>query len=125
LSIVSFLGREDIRDQVIPVEKLTRAKDVWNIKNRGLHAISQSQGGRGRHRRGRGSRRGWVSLLDLSPLRGWGRGQGKTMSRRHTEMMVVRKQEAMKEAVQITINLSQITQITLASSFRERERGGL
>ena len=46
-SVFSFLGREDIRNQVIPIEEPMSAKDVEDIKNRRLHAISQSQGGRG------------------------------------------------------------------------------
>ena len=91
-SVFSFLGREDVHNQVIPIEEPTRAKDVENVKNRVLVPISWSHGGRGQHRWGRGSRRGRGSLL--SPLRGQGRGQGKTTRRRHTEMMVVRKQEA-------------------------------
>jgi hypothetical protein len=46
-SIFSFLGREDVRDQVIPVEEPTRAKDVENVKDRWLHTISWSRGERG------------------------------------------------------------------------------
>ena len=45
MSIFSFLGREDVCNQVIPVEEPTRAKDIENVKNRGLLAISHPEVG--------------------------------------------------------------------------------
>jgi hypothetical protein len=82
LSCLAFLSREDVCDEMVPVEEPSSTEDIEDIKKRKFHSavlpitglrrrrghgrLAKSRGGRGSH---------------LCPLRGWGRGKGRATSR--------------------------------------------
>jgi hypothetical protein len=100
LAAVVLLGREDVRDEVIPVEEPPTPEDVQDVKNRGDVGLLNPRRGRAvgvEDRRRRGSQ-----LQLLVRKREDGRGELASSSGRGShhqrKMVVVRVQEGWKAA---------------------------
>ena len=96
-AVVVLLGREDVRDEMIPVEEPSTPENVQDVKDRGDVGLLDPRGGRAvgvEDRRGRGSQ-----LQLLVGKREDGRGELASSSGRgihhQKEMVVVKVQEGM------------------------------
>jgi hypothetical protein len=94
LATVILLGREDVRDEVIPVEEPPTPEDIQDVKNRGDVGLLNPQRGRAV---GVEDRRRGGQLQLLVGKREDGRGELASSSGRgihhQREMVVVRVQE--------------------------------
>src|SRR6267142_4921954 len=85
MALIAFLSREDVGNEMVPVEEPTGLKDIENVKNGELAVVRDNRlcvhrNGRdnGGHRRTRRSRRRRGSLF--RPF-GQGRGKGRASER--------------------------------------------
>src|SRR5580693_1748248 len=98
---VILLSREDVRDEVVPVEEPPTPENIQDVKNRGDVGLLDPRGGRAvgiEDRRGRG-----CQLQLLVGKREDGRGELASSSGRgihqRKEMVVVKVQEGMEGRV--------------------------
>jgi len=100
-TLITFLSREDVGNEIVLVEEPMGPKDVKNIKDRKLTVVRdnrlcmhQNRRDNARHQGTDGSRGGKREPLFHPFVQG--RGKGRASERqRHQEMMGVRKQEVM------------------------------
>jgi hypothetical protein len=97
LAVVVLLGREDVRDEVVPIEEPPTSENIQDVKNRGDVGLLDPQRGRAASIEDRRRRGGQLQLL--VGKREDGRGELASSSGRgihhRKEMVVVKVQEGM------------------------------